>query len=312
MALKYHPDKNPDDPKAEEKFKEVSAAYELLNDKQKRAEYDQFGSVGGQNYQQYSSGFDIFGFDINDIFGGLGFSGSRRKSNKGQNIKQRITITFMDAVKGCVKNIQINYPLDCELCNKTGAASRQDIATCATCGGRGQTIHASGSMRFANQCGFCKGRGYSITKKCAQCNGNGKYNISSNIKVSIPAGVDNGTTIRLKGKGMPGPAEAGDLYLYTAVLPHDKFGREDLHIKSEHTISYLDAILGTKIKVDTIHGMVTLVVPPGTQPNSILKISNKGVLQKGHHLAIIKISIPDTLTDEERKGLEKIRDTKGA
>lgn len=309
LAIQYHPDKNPNNPEAEEKFKEISAAYEILSDQQKRAEYDQFGSVGGQNFRQYSNGFgnieDIlssFGFDF-------GFGRQRQRNVKGQDLKQRITISFMEAAKGCEKDLLIEYPEGCDKCNKSGAESEEDIIMCSVCNGIGQTSYAQGSMRYISTCSGCSGAGRIITKKCSKCYGSGQYNREEKLKVSIPAGIDNGTTIRLRGKGMPGPSEPGDLYLYTTVLPHKTFKRNGLDIISEHSIDYLDAILGSKLKINTIHGKITLVIPSGTQPNSVLKISNKGI-NKGHHLAVIKIDIPKNLMEEEKKALEMIRDKK--
>jgi molecular chaperone DnaJ len=294
LALEYHPDKNPDNPDAEEKFKEVSAAYEILNDTDKRAEYDQFGRVGGNN-QQYAQGFNI---DLSDILSNFGFGG-RAANTKGQNVKQRLDISFLDAAKGCKKEIQVNYPKSCDKCNQTGAATTNDLKICEMCGGAGKTGHVSGPMKILN--------------KCQKCNGIGRYQTSEKLKVSIPPGVDNGTSIRLKGKGMPGASEPGDLYLYISIMPHIKFARTGLDVRSECEIDYIDAILGTKIKIDTIHGDVLLKIPPGTQPNSILKISKRGIItksNKGNHLAIIKILIPEKLSKEERKALEKIRENK--
>jgi molecular chaperone DnaJ len=315
LALEYHPDKNPDNPEAEEKFKEVSAAYEVLNDPKKKSEYDQFGSVGGKNYQQYSNGFNPGSMeDILNHFGvDLGFGFNRRPRRKGQDLKQRITMPFMDAAKGCEKDLLIEYPEVCNKCNKTGAESDKDITVCSVCNGAGQTGYAQGSIRYVSTCSGCGGAGRIVTKKCSKCHGSGQTNRKEKLKVSIPAGVDNGTTIRLRGKGMPGPVEPGDLYLYTAVLPHETFIRHGLNIRSNHKINYLDAILGSKLKINTIHGQVTLVVPPGTQPNSILKVSNKGVVasdDKGHHLAIIEVDIPKDLSEKERKALESIREIK--
>jgi len=312
LALQYHPDKNPDNPEAEEKFKNISAAYEVLSDSKKRAEYDQFGSIGGQNYQQYSSGFGFGGIeDILSRFGfDFGFNRPQRGRGKGQDLKHNIIISFMEAAKGCEKEFVVEYPINCKKCNGSGADSSNDIIVCNVCGGRGQTAYARGAMHYINTCSGCGGTGNIITKKCSECIGTGKDSKKEKLKVSIPAGIDNGTTVRLKGKGMPGQSSPGDLYIYTSVMPHDKFTKHGLNIRSDHKINYVDAILGTKLKIDTIHGKVTLVIPPGTQPNSILRISNKGIISKddsGHHLAVIDIEIPKSISEEERKALESIR-----
>ena len=307
LALEFHPDKNPDNPEAEEKFKEISAAYEVLSDPKKKSEYDQYGDVGKRQHQQHSAGFDI-----NDILSGFGF-GRQRQRTKGHDLKQRIIISFMEAAKGCEKDLLVEYPDKCDKCTGSGAESKKDIIKCSVCGGVGQTGYAQGSMRFMSTCSGCGGSGNIVTKKCSKCHGSGQCSQKNKLRVSIPAGVDNGTTIRLKGKGMSGPVEPGDLYLYTSVSPHKTFVRDGINVRSTHKVSYLDAILGSKLKINTIHGQVTLVVPPGTQPNSILKISNKGVditNNKGHHLAIIEVDIPKSLTGKERKALESIREIK--
>jgi molecular chaperone DnaJ len=311
LALENHPDKNPDNPKAEDKFKEISAAYEVLSDSKKRSEYDKYGSVGGQNFRQYSSGFG----GIEDIFSHFGFNFNRQSSQntKGQDLKQKVILSFMDAAKGCNKEIHIEYPENCDKCSGTGAESDKDITVCSVCNGSGQTGYAQGAMRYISTCSGCGGTGNIITKKCSKCNGSKQQHKKEKLKVSIPAGVDNGTTIRLRGKGMPGPVEPGDLYLYTAIVQHETFKRHGMDIVSEHKVNYLDAILGSKLKIDTISGKVTLVIPPGTQPNSILKVSNKGIVTKngnGNHLAVIEIDIPKEISDKERVALEKIRGMK--
>lgn len=313
LAQQTHPDKNPDNSEAEEKFKEISVAYEVLKDPKKKLEYDQFGSVGGQNYKQYSHGFGAG--DFGSIFESLfGFGRNAQKNTKGRDLKQRIIISFMDAAKGCEKDLIIEYPNDCDKCNKTGAHSDKDITVCSVCNGAGQTGYAQGAVRYMSTCSGCGGAGRIITRKCDKCKGSGQCSKKEKLKVSIPAGVDNGTTIRLRGKGMPGPVESGDLYLYTAVLSHKTFVRSGFNIRSIHKISYLDAILGSKLKISTIHSQVMLVIPPGTQPNSILKVSNNGIVtvsgNKGHHLAVIEVDIPKDLSSEDRKTLEMIREAK--
>lgn len=309
LAMKSHPDKNPDKPDAEEKFKEISAAYDVLKDPKKKSEYDQFGSVGGQNYQQYSHGFNI-----QDIFSSLGFDFGRSKKNtkgKGRNLKQRIALSFMDAAKGCKKDLLIEYPEGCDKCKSSGAKSDKDIVICSVCSGSGQIGYGQGSIYYMSTCSGCGGSGSIITHKCDKCNGTGQYNRKEKLKVSIPAGVGNGTAVKLSGKGMPGPMESGDLYLGVMILPHKTFTRNGLNIGSTHKINYLDAILGSKLKVDTIHGQVVLSIPSGTQPNSILKISNKGIIatnNKGHHLVVVEVNIPKNLINEEKEALEKIRE----
>lgn len=315
LAQKYHPDKNPGDSKAEEKFKEVSAAYEILSDSQKRAEYDQFGQVGGgsSRYQPHPGGFGGFGGSINiedflrDFMGG----GRRARPRRGADLRKSINISFMDAALGTQKDIKVDYQKKCEPCKGEGALKPEDFRTCDVCSGAGKIGYASRGMRYMTQCGNCNGRGRTILNACTKCDGNGQYKQNDKLKVNIPAGVDNGMAIRLRGKGMDGQAGPGDLYLTIQVERHPIFSREGLNITTEHEVDYIEAILGSKLRIETIHGKVTLTVPAGTQPGSVLRVSKKGVITKsetGHHLATINVKIPDKLSDEERKLLEQVKE----
>ena len=311
LALKYHPDKNPDNSDAESKFKDISAAYEILSDPEKRQQYDLHGDVSS-----HPPGVDPFehmrnagfGFGFDEFFGG------RRRRVRGSDVRKRINISFMEAAKGCVKKMGIEYPQECTSCKGNGSENGTNIEACSHCNGAGKVGYNQGFMQILQTCPVCQGKGNKVTKTCSQCSGKGAKFRNEVLKVTIPAGLDDGSTIRLTGKGMPSPygAESGDLYLSIVITPHVKFKRDGLNVYSEESINYIDAILGTKIPVNTIHGQVKLTIPAGTQPNTVLKIKEKGVLRdsaKGDHLVGIKVSLPTKLSDEEKELLSKLRKT---
>lgn len=314
LALQYHPDKNPDDSSAEEKFKEVSAAYETLSDPQKRKHYDTYGSTDPHaGVRQNVSWEDLFsgglGIDLEDLFGGsFRRRGSRRTTVKGSDLRQNIEITFMEAIRGCSKNISVQYPYGCPSCNGNGSKDGENLYTCPTCNGSGKVGHRQGVMQVLTTCGACAGRGQRISLECDDCKATGRKVKQETLKVSIPEGVDDSTVMRLGGKGMPsdfgGPN--GDLYLGIRVKPHKKFRRVGDTIVSDEKISYLDAILGTKLNVETIHGTVSVKVPAGTQPNSKLRIQGKGIKQ-GDHIITLSIKIPTKVSDEEKELLTKLK-----
>lgn len=304
LAQQTHPDKNPDDPTAEEKFKEISSAYDLLSDPEKKAEYDQLGSVGGQNFNQYYRDTSI-----EDILNRFGFGFGRKASeydNKGSNINQKLYLSFVEAAKGCNRSVAIERVELCETCSGQGAKNSSDIIICSVCNGSGKTVSANGFMRYVNQCSGCSGKGKIIKNPCEACNGSGNVNKKESIKISIPAGVDTGTKIRVRDKGDFGKYGNGDLFLHIIVQRHPMFNRAGNNIVSTKKISYVDAILGSKLKVETIHGDVVLKVPQGTQPGSTLKIKNKGI-NSGDHLVVINIDIPKSISDKEREALKQIR-----
>jgi len=309
LALKYHPDKNPDDKEAEEKFKEISAAYEILSDAEKRKQYDTFGTVSniGQNPQPDFDIRDIFsnmGFDFGDIFSGK----QRGRPARGQDLRKSINISFMDSALGCSKNIKIEYPFSCKSCGGNGSKDGNNVYPCPTCNGSGKIGRRQGVMQILTTCAACNGRGERIAIKCDDCEGSGQKYREEVLKVSIPAGIDSNTTMRLAGKGMPsdygGPS--GDLYLSLRVMPHKKFNKVGKTITSDEKVGYIDAILGTKIDVETIHGNVAIKVPAGTQPNSKLRLPGKGIAQ-GDHIITINVSLPKKLSDEEKELLTKLK-----
>ncbi|KKN37887.1 hypothetical protein LCGC14_0758960 [marine sediment metagenome] len=309
LAKQTHPDKNPDDPKSEDKFKEVSAAYELLNDAEKRQQYDLYGEGGPQSQYQPGSGFPG-GYDPFANMGGFG-----RRSVRGSDAHKSIRISFMDAAHGCVKKISIDYPYECNTCKGNGSKDGTKIRPCNMCGGAGKVGYNQGFMQILQTCHECQGQGHIVIEKCTDCFGHGIKTRNEILKVTVPAGLDDGMTMRLTGKGMPSPygAESGDMYLTVLIASHPKFKRNGIHVYSEKTIGYIDAILGVKIPVETIHGQVKLKIPAGTQPETILKIKHKGVsgrVDNGNHMVCIKVSLPKEISEKEKDILEKLRSIK--
>ena len=313
LAFKYHPDRNKD-AGAEERFKEVSAAYDILSDKAKRQQYDQYGTT---SQHQPNPGFDPF--DLFRQAGGFSdwFEYSNnygRQSNKGEDVSKVLNIDFLDAALGTSKDVTVEYPYACQTCKGTGAEHGTALKTCDTCNGRGKIGQRQGFMQILSTCPSCRGKGRSILTKCPECVSGHKVKTET-IKVTIPAGIDDGNALRVAGKGMTSQhnGQSGDLYLRIDINPHPKFKRDRTTIYSEQEIGYLDAILGTKVEVDTIHGPVNVKIPSGIQPGHILKVSGKGIVKdgtKGDHLIGVKVTIPTKLSDEERKLLEQLKGTK--
>jgi len=315
LALELHPDRNPD-PKAEEKFKEVTAAYEILSDPKKKEQFDKFGNTSGRpQHNQNISQEDLeeilrqtVGRD--DYYDQLFNRGNRRQKLKGEDIYKNLTIDFMEAALGCVKNIQIDRPIVCTSCKGNGSKDGTNLIVCKGCGGQGKVGQRQGIMQIVRTCPDCFGNGYSILEKCKDCLGLGQKAKTEQIKLTIPPGIDDGMSLRLNGKGAPCDIDAGrpgDLYFTMHVTPHTKFKKVGSNIQSEEEISYLDAILGKEIITDTIHGKEKIAIPAGTQSGSILKVNHKGINLKGDHLVFIKVKIPKKLSDEERELLIKLK-----
>lgn len=333
LAKKYHPDVNKEKD-AEEKFKEINEAYEVLSDPQKRASYDQFGFAGMDGFQ--SGGFEGFGDfgDINDIFssffGGspFGSSYSSRRSHaprQGDDRLQRITIDFIDACFGKDLEFDIDVDETCKACNGSGAASASDITTCSTCGGSGSVIRQQrtplGVMQTQSVCPDCQGTGKKIKKICPECRGKGYKRRKTTINTKIPAGIADGQRIRVAGKGERGynGGPNGDLYLEIRVQPHKQFERDGKNILLEIAVTAVDATIGTKIDVPTIHGDVTMKIPAGTQEGTVMRLKEKGVPdirggKPGDQLCIVHIDIDKKLSAREKelyKELQKIQSETG-
>ncbi len=322
LAVKYHPDKNPDDAEAEEKFKEAAEAYGVLSDDEKRARYDRYGhqGVGGGGFDpnQFADFGDILGdlFGFGDVFG----TGRKRttRAARGNDVRYDLTLEFEEAVFG--KDISIDVPriVTCETCHGSGAKPGTQPITCAGCGGRGQVRYSQGFFAVARTCPQCGGAGKVIKDPCANCDGAGRLREEKNISVKVPAGVDDGSRLRVAGEGEAGfnGGPPGDLYVFLSVNDHSKFSRRDYDIHSEQSISFTQAALGAEIIIDTIEGEETLRVPGGTQPNQVFRLRNKGVqfLQgpgRGDHYVHLSVRIPTTLEPAQRELLERYAEAEG-
>lgn len=339
LALKYHPDKG-GTKEDEAKFKEVNEAYENLKDEKKRAAYDKFGhagpkmggSSGGFDWSDFAQGgYGTGGFNVNfedlggigDIFGEMFGGGTRtRRTQRGADIETQITIDFMEAVSGIDKEIVLDKQNKCDKCKGSGAEPGTKIKTCPTCGGSGQIKKARQTMfgTFAQvaTCDECSGSGQIPEKKCSKCSGAGRIKERKGVKVKIPAGIEDGQTIRLSGKGEAGPIGtlAGDLYLNIRVRSDHRFEREGSNVKSTSEINFPEAALGTTVSVDTVRGKVKLKIPAGTQSGKIFRLSEKGMPiinsgKRGDHLVKIHVKTPTRLSRKQKKLLEEFESDKG-
>lgn len=328
LAKKYHPDLNPNDKSAEQKFKEVSEAYEILSDKEKRSRYDQFGHAGvDQNYSGGSGGFSGFGgFDMGDIFGdifGGGFSSrgtSRRGPQRGSNISAHVAISFEEAAFGCEKEINIYRIENCPDCGGTGAKSGTEVATCTVCGGSGQVRSMQrtilGSMQTVTTCTACNGKGTVVKDPCGKCAGKGKIKKGRKIRVKIPAGIDDGQTISLSGQGNVGEngAPNGDLYVSVNVKPSADFKRSGFDVSYDLTISFVDAALGANVEVPTLDGKVKYDIPEGTQPGTVFRFKGKGIPYlkrsgRGDQYVRVNIEVPKHLSSKQKNLLREFNGT---
>ncbi len=329
MALKYHPDKNPGDKTAEEKFKEVNEAYSILSDPEKKKLYDQFGHAGvdpnagfggagggfGGFSGSYDDIFDMFGNMFGGGFGGFGGRAQRNGPMKGRDLQKAMTITFEEAAFGVKKDIQVNKHVECSTCHGTGAAPGTSKQQCPKCGGSGQ-IHTTqrtpfGQFSNVSTCDRCGGTGEIIETPCPDCNGSGHIRKNVKINVNIPAGVDNDSIIPLRGQGEPGVngGPAGDLYIVIRVKPHKMFKRKGSDLQLEIPISFEQAALGAEIIVPTLEEKIKYKVPAGTQPGTKFRIKGKGVTnvrngRKGDLYIKVNLEVPTKLNAEQKKAVE--------
>ena len=335
LAKKYHPDMNPGDKEAEAKFKEATEAYSVLSEADKRRQYDQFGHAafenGGGGAGGGFGGFD-FGGDMGDIFGDIfgdlfGGGGGRRRANngpmKGANLRAAVNIMFQEAITGCDKELEINLKDPCKKCNGTGAKPGTSPETCKKCNGSGQVVMTQQSMfgmvRNVTVCPDCQGTGKIIREKCPDCRGTGFTSSRKKIQVSIPAGIDDGQSIRIRDKGEPGTngGPRGDLLVEVRVARHPVFAREDMNIFSSANISFAQAALGGKIRIPTVDGDVEYEVKPGTQPNTRIRLKGKGVPSlrnkniRGDHYVTLTLQVPTNLSNESKEALRKFDETLG-
>lgn len=333
LAKKYHPDLNPGDKEAEAAFKEVNEAYEVLSDDQRRARYDQFGhedpTAGGGYGGAYTGGAggfeDIFETIFGGGFGGFG-GGARQAANgpvRGNDLRYNLTINFEEAVFGCKKEINIARNENCDQCHGTGAKPGTSPKTCDQCHGTGQVTRIQqtmlGAMRTTTTCPKCGGEGKIVTDPCPKCSGKGTIRRQRSITVTIPAGIDNGQALTLRGEGEPGKrgGGAGDLYVAISVRPHRKFRRDGVNLYSEMNISFAQAALGDELDIETLQTPVKETIPEGTQPGQVLRIKGQGVpnlrspSQRGDLFVTLKVEVPKRLNERQRMALRLFDEAMG-
>ena len=334
LAKKYHPDANPGDKQAEAAFKEINEAYSVLSDPKKRAQYDQFGHAafdprmgggsGGGFYEGNAADFgDIFGdiFGGGDIFGSFfgGGRGAQRAANapmRGANVHATVRLSFEEAVFGCKKKITIDYKEECETCKGSGAKPGTSPETCPTCKGQGKIVKTSrtafGTMQNVQVCPNCHGSGKIVKEKCTSCNGTGYKRVRKSFEVSIPAGIDNGLSVRMPQGGEPGVngGERGDLLVECIVSPHPIFKRQESNIFSTVPISFATAALGGTIRIKTVDGEVEYTVKAGTQTDTRVRLAGKGVPSlrnpkvRGDHYVTLVVEVPTKLNEQQRAALK--------
>ena len=337
LGKKYHPDANPGDKEAEAKFKELSEAYAVLSDADKRAKYDQFGHAAFDPNAGAAGGgfggFDFGGMDFSDIFGdifGDMFGGGSRRSRsayngpmQGANIRKGIRITFEEAIFGCEKELEVILKDECTTCNGTGAKPGTTPETCPKCGGRGQVVYTQqsffGTVQNVQTCPDCRGTGKIIKERCSDCMGTGYVSSKKKISVTVPAGIDNGQSIRIRGKGEPGTngGPRGDLLVEITVSRHPIFGRQDMHIFSTAPMSFAQAALGGDVRIKTVDGDVLYTVAPGTSTDTKIRLRGKGVPSlrdkkiRGDHYVTLVIETPERLSSEAKELLRKFDELTG-
>jgi len=327
LAIKYHPDRNPGDTEAEAKFKEAAEAYDVLHDSKKRQQYDQFGfdvPGGGFGESPFGSagGFsmdDIFSM-FGDVFGGhsggfSGFGGSSRQAPKyrGADLRLKVSLSLQEVATGVTKKFKVRKDIVCEHCHGTGAENGNDTETCPNCHGSGQEVVIQntpfGRMQSARTCSRCHGSGKVIEKPCSKCRGSGEILVKRKIDIKIPAGVDNGSRLRVSNEGEPGilGGPKGDLYVYIYVRPHKEFERNGNDVISRVTISFAQAALGATIQVNTLDGKVELKIPEGTQTGTAFRLKGKGIpylrnpKQRGDQHVVVTVQTPKKLTETQRE-----------
>lgn len=331
LALSHHPDRVPQEKKkeAEEKFKEISEAYGVLSDAQKRAMYDQYGHEGidqrytsedifkGADFSSIFEGLSDFGFGgglfdqiFGDVLGGGGRRGGGRRSRRGRDIAYEVDLTLEEAYTGIKKTIQVPRHEYCTDCSGTGAKPGSKPKTCPACKGQGQTVMSNGFFRMAQTCGQCGGQGKIISEYCPKCQGQGAIRVTRNIEVKFPAGVDNSSQLRVRGEGEVGTDGKGDLYISVGIKRHSKFQREGNDIYMQLAVSFVKAALGAEVSVPTLNGSVSMKIPSGTQSGKTFRLKGKGMPdlrggESGDQYAQVMLSVPDSLNSAQRKLLEE-------
>lgn len=341
LAIKFHPDKNPDDKASEDKFKEAAEAYEVLSNPEKKQRYDQFGHAGAQG--GFGGGYGGGGMNMEDIFsqfgdvfgGGGGGGGSPfdsffggggqssrggRRAQRGTNLRIKVKLTLEEIANGVEKKIKVNKQIVCNTCDGTGAKDKSSFSTCKTCNGSGAVRRVTntilGQMQTTSTCPTCNGEGSTISAKCNTCHGDGVSRGEETISINIPAGVSEGMQLSMSGKGNAAPRGGvpGDLIILVEETPHDSLKREGINIIYDLHVSFIDATLGASVEVPTIDGKARIKLEPGTQGGKILRLKGKGIPEvnsyhKGDQLIQINIWTPKILNNEEREQLEKLKES---
>ncbi len=317
LALKYHPDRNPDNKEAEEDFKEAAEAYEVLRDAEKRRIYDQYGHEGlqGTGFSGFGGFDDIFSSfgDIFDEF--FGFGGGRRSrsaARRGADLRYDLTVSFMDAAFGVETEIDIEKLETCQACEGGGCEPGTSPENCRYCGGSGQISRSQGFFSIRTTCSQCRGQGRTIPHPCPECRGTGQVNRKKRVSVKMPAGVDSGSRLRLTGEGESGAkgGPPGDLYVYVRVEPHEFFKREDIHVICQVPVSFVQAALGDQIDIPTLNGNKTLDIPKGTQPGDIFRFKGEGIPSlrghgRGDQIIQVMVKTPTRLNKRQEKLLRE-------
>ena len=334
LALQHHPDRVSSDKKkeAEEKFKDISEAYAVLSDSKKRALYDQYGHAGidqrytyedifkGADFSSIFEGLSDFGFGgglFDEIFGNLGFDifegrgrSAGRRSRRGRDIQIEVDVTLEEVAEGVQKTVSIPRYEICSACSGSGAKPGTKKSTCPMCKGSGQVAMSSGSFRMVQTCSQCRGEGSIIKQLCSSCHGQGRVKVTRKLKVKIPAGVDNDSSLRIRGEGEAGTYSRGDLYVLIGVRPHSIFRRDGNDLYTEGSISFVKAALGGEVEIPTLNGKVRMKIPAGTQSGKLFRLKGKGIPDlhgygKGDEFVIIRIKVPTSLMQEQRRLLEE-------
>ena len=321
VAMKHHPDRNPDNKESEEKFKEASEAYEVLSDKEKRSAYDQFGHAGVEQNGGFgggAGGFGDFGDVFGDVFGDIFGRGGRSRGGpaRGSDLRYDLDLSLEDAVRGTTVKINIPTLVSCKSCHGSGAKEGTSPSICGTCGGTGQVRMSQGFFSVQQTCPKCHGRGKVITDPCVSCHGRGRVEEKKTLSVKVPAGVDTGDRIRLAGEGEAGPegGPSGDLYVQVRVLKHELFERDGRNLYCEVPISIVDAALGGELEVPTLDGRVKLKVPAETQTGRLFRLRGKGVSSvrggsKGDLLCRVVLETPVNLSGGQKELLKQLQES---
>jgi molecular chaperone DnaJ len=334
MSKEWHPDKHKGDKAAEQKFKEINEAYETLSNPQKRQMYDQFGSAGGPGGgggNPFGGGFDFSqfqggngGMDFGDLFesfftGGGGGRGRKQDQTRGDDREVEVTVDLLDTVQSAHRTVTLKKLIACETCSGNGAEPGSSVVTCTECSGTGQVTRTAqsffGAIRQTMVCPVCAGSGKVPEKKCRTCSGEGRHKGSVDLTIDVPAGIADGQTLRITGQGDAGirGGPAGDLYVRVAVRPDARFERDEADIRTTVTIPVVDAVLGTELEIETVHGPETIRIPEAQQPGQILRLKGKGLpilgtSRHGDHYVTVNVEIPKKLSREERRLMEEWRD----